>query len=122
MRIKKISLHNYRNYAQLTLEFPHNLNIFLGENAQGKTNIIESIYMCAFGKSYRTTKDIEVLKFNEEFCRINLKYKKNDIESNIEVYIDKNNKKQLKKEVEAYKGDLKEELFASYALKKKRYA
>ena len=44
MRIKKISLHNYRNYAQLTLEFPHNLNIFLGENAQGKTNIIEAIY------------------------------------------------------------------------------
>lgn len=98
MQLNKLILNNFRNYKYQEIDLINGINFFEGNNAQGKTNIIESIYMCAFGKSYRTTKDIEVLKFNEEFCRINLKYKKNDIESNIEVYIDKNNKKQLKKD------------------------
>lgn len=98
MQLNKLILNNFRNYKYQEIDLINGINFFEGNNAQGKTNIIESIYMCAFGKSYRTTKDIEVLKFNEEFCRINLTYKKNDIESDIEVYIDKNNKKQLKKD------------------------
>ncbi|CDC78438.1 dNA replication and repair protein RecF [Clostridium sp. CAG:465] len=98
MQLNKLILNNFRNYKYQEIDLINGINFFEGNNAQGKTNIIESIYMCAFGKSYRTTKDIEVLKFNEEFCRITLTYKKNDIESNIEVYIDKNNKKQLKKD------------------------
>ena len=96
MQLNKLILNNFRNYKYQEIDLINGINFFEGNNAQGKTNIIESIYMCAFGKSYRTTKDIEVLKFNEEFCRITLTYKKKDIESNIEVYIDKNNKKQLK--------------------------
>lgn len=98
MQLNKLILNNFRNYKYQEIDLINGINFFEGNNAQGKTNIIESIYMCAFGKSYRTTKDLEVLKFNEEFCRINLTYKKKDIESEIEVYIDKNNKKQLKKD------------------------
>lgn len=98
MQLNKLILNNFRNYKYQEIDLINGINFFEGNNAQGKTNIIESIYMCAFGKSYRTTKDLEVLKFNEEFCRINLTYKKKDIECEIEVYIDKNNKKQLKKD------------------------
>lgn len=75
MQLNKLILNNFRNYKYQEIDLINGINFFEGNNAQGKTNIIESLYMCAFGKSYRTTKDIEVLKFNEEFCRINLKSK-----------------------------------------------
>ncbi len=70
--------------------------MFVGDNAQGKTNIIESIYMSAFGKSYRTQKDNEVVKFGDEFCIINLNYNKNNIDNEIQVYVDNLNRKQIK--------------------------
>ena len=97
MHLEKLILNNFRNYNNQEIELINGINFFEGDNAQGKTNIIEAIYMCAFGKSYRTIKDIEVVKFNEEFCRVNLIYKKNNIKNEIEIYIDKNNKKQIKK-------------------------
>lgn len=97
MHLEKLILNNFRNYNNQEIELINGINFFEGDNAQGKTNIIESIYMCAFGKSYRTIKDIEVVKFNEDFCRVNLIYKKNNIKNEIEIYIDKNNKKQIKK-------------------------
>lgn len=98
MYLKKLTLNNFRNYNYQEIEFIKGINFFKGNNAQGKTNIIESIYVCAFGKSYRTQKDLEVVKFNAEYSRINLKYDKDNIEKEIEVYIDKNNKKQIKKD------------------------
>ena len=97
MHLEKLILNNFRNYNNQEIELINGINFFEGDNAQGKTNIIEAIYMCAFGKSYRTIKDIEVVKFNEDFCRVNLIYKKNNIKNEIEIYIDKNNKKQIKK-------------------------
>ena len=97
MQLEKLILNNFRNYNNQEIELINGINFFEGDNAQGKTNIIEAIYMCAFGKSYRTIKDIEVVKFNEDFCRVNLIYKKNNIKNEIEIYIDKNNKKQIKK-------------------------
>ncbi len=84
MRIKKISLHNYRNYAQLTLEFPHNLNIFLGENAQGKTNIIEAIYYAAIGSSHRTANDSELIYWDRESAKIHLKFERMSVENELE--------------------------------------
>ena len=52
MYIKNISLTNFRNYEKQEIVFDKNINIFYGNNAQGKTNILESIYLCAIGKSY----------------------------------------------------------------------
>ena len=98
MYLKKIILNNFRNYENQEINFIKGINFFEGNNAQGKTNVIEAIYMCAFGKSYRTVKDLETVKFNKEFCRINLEYNKNSIEKEIEIYIDKKNKKQIKKD------------------------
>lgn len=97
MYLKNLTLNNFRNYNFQTIDFIRGINFFEGDNAQGKTNIIEAIYICAFGKSYRTLKDNETIKFENEFCRINLNYNKNNIEKEIEVFID-NNKKQIKKE------------------------
>ena len=66
MYIEKIRLQNFRNYENLEIDLNKNINIIYGDNAQGKTNIIESIFLCAFGKSFRTSKEKEMIKFNEE--------------------------------------------------------
>ena len=58
MILKKITLKNFRNYENLDLEFEKKINIFIGNNAQGKTNILESIYVLAVTKSHRTSKDL----------------------------------------------------------------
>lgn len=68
--ISKIKLKNYRNYDNLELTLNSNLNIIIGDNAQGKTNILESIYVLALTKSFLTTSDKNLVKFNNEFCSI----------------------------------------------------
>ena len=60
MWIKKIKINNFRNYKNQEIDLGKNVNIFYGDNAQGKTNIIESIFVCSLGKSFRTNKDKEL--------------------------------------------------------------
>ena len=66
MFIKSISLQNYRNYKNLSLDFDPKTNIFYGDNAQGKTNILESVYICGTTKSHKGSKDREIVRFGEE--------------------------------------------------------
>ena len=61
MYIEKIKLKNFRNYEEQEIEFNKNINIIFGDNAQGKTNILESIFLCSFGKSFRTSKEKELI-------------------------------------------------------------
>ena len=70
MYIKEIELKDFRNYKELRTSFSKNVNIFLGNNAQGKTNLLEGIYLNAMAKSFKTTKDKELIRFGEEFCKI----------------------------------------------------
>ncbi|MDD3303311.1 MAG: DNA replication/repair protein RecF [Clostridia bacterium] len=98
MYIKNIMLENFRNYDDQNIELINGINLFVGDNAQGKTNIIESVYLSAFGKSYRAIKDIEVINFEKEYCRITLNYNKLDINKKIEVFIDNFNKKIIKQD------------------------
>ena len=56
MLITELELQNFRNYETQKIEFNNSINVFYGDNAQGKTNIIESIFVSAFGKSFRTSK------------------------------------------------------------------
>ncbi|NLY46380.1 MAG: DNA replication/repair protein RecF [Tissierella sp.] len=65
MNVENIRLINIRNYNNINLNLNKNINIFIGKNAQGKTNLIESIYMCASGKSFRTNKDREIINFSK---------------------------------------------------------
>ena len=57
MFIKRLQMLNYRNYNALDITLGPNVNVFMGDNAQGKTNILEAIYYCAFARSHRTSKD-----------------------------------------------------------------
>ena len=93
MYIEKIRLQNFRNYENLEIDLNKNINIIYGENAQGKTNIIESIFLCAFGKSFRTSKEKEMIKFNEEKSLIEAFYQKKDRDGKIKIEL--GNKKQI---------------------------
>jgi len=63
MHIDNLKIKNFRNYEKEEIKFDKNTNIIYGNNGQGKTNILEAIYICSLGKSYRTKREKEVLKF-----------------------------------------------------------
>ena len=93
MKILKLSLKNYRNYSNLNIELSPNLNIFIGNNAQGKSNILESIFVLALTKSYMNVKDKNLIKDGEDFSRIKATILDNDIETKYEVVISDTSKK-----------------------------
>ena len=74
MIVSKIHLENFRNYSQVTLIPDAGINVLFGNNGQGKTNVIESIYMCACARSHRTAKDAELIKHGENSYKIDLNY------------------------------------------------
>lgn len=97
MRIKKLKVENFRNLENLDIEFSEGVNIIYGNNAQGKTNIIESIYIFSFGKSFRANKDMELLKFDKEYFLSNIEIMKKDRELELDFGFDKiSNKKMIK--------------------------
>ena len=72
------------------------VNVFFGNNAQGKTNVLEALYFCALGRSFRTFKENELIKFHENISKIVIEYEKNDRENKIEINFSKNSKKVIK--------------------------
>ncbi|MBB6450601.1 DNA replication and repair protein RecF [Geomicrobium halophilum] len=70
MYIRELSVSGYRNLNATTLSFENKVNLFLGENAQGKTNLMEALYLLAFAKSHRTTRDRELITWGENFARV----------------------------------------------------
>lgn len=93
MKIKQLKLKNYRNYDLLDLEFDSSTNIFYGDNAQGKTNILESIYLCGTTKSHRGIKDRDLIKFGEEESHIEAIIEKNEVPFKIDIHLKKNSPK-----------------------------
>ena len=93
MYIEKIKLNNFRNYENLEINLNKNLDIIYGDNAQGKTNILEAIFLCSFGKSFRTTKEKEMIRFNEDKALVEIFYQKKDRDGKIKIEI--GNKKQI---------------------------
>ena len=79
MFVKSLKLKNFRNYDLLDLEFDSETNIFYGDNAQGKTNILESIYLTGTTKSHRGTKDRDLIRFGEEEAHIETVVEKNGV-------------------------------------------
>lgn len=98
MRINSIVLQNFRNFKNLELEFNELRNIIVGENAQGKTNLIEAIYMAAFAKSFRTNNAGDLVKFGEESGRVNVEINSEDIDKLIDITILSNGRKMIKKD------------------------
>ena len=88
-----MKLKNFRNYDLLDLEFDSNTNIFYGDNAQGKTNILESIYITGTTKSHRGTKDRDLIKFGQEEAHIETIVEKRGVPFKIDIHLKKNSPK-----------------------------
>ena len=96
MIISNIKLKNFRNIEDLNIDPHYKLNYFFGDNAQGKTNIIESIHYCSFLKSYRNKNNFDLIKNDSDFFYINLTVKNNNIVNNLKVYFDRKKNKNIK--------------------------
>ena len=86
MILKNIILENFRNYVQETVELNPKINLFIGENAQGKTNLIEAIYYLATGRSFRNSRELEIINWNKDYLRLQIKFFKKSV--NREFFID----------------------------------
>ena len=93
MIVKSLKLKNFRNYDLLELEFDSSTNIFYGDNAQGKTNILESVYLTGTTKSHRGTKDRDLIKFGEEEAHIETIVEKKGVPFKIDIHLKKNSPK-----------------------------
>lgn len=93
MYIERLALTNYRNYETLDLSFSPEINVLIGENAQGKTNIMEAIYVLSMAKSHRTSNDRELIRWEQEYGKIegNIKRKYGNLP--LELVISKKGKK-----------------------------
>lgn len=93
LKIKQLKLKNYRNYDLLELDFDPSTNILYGDNAQGKTNILESIYMCGTTKSHRGTKDRDMIRFGQEEAHIEAVIDKKGVPFEIDIHLKNNSPK-----------------------------
>ena len=93
MIVTKIELSNFRNYDSLSLELDDKTNILYGKNAQGKTNVLEAIYLCSTTKSHRSSKDAELIKFENNEGHIKLFINKKGREYRIDIHLRKNKSK-----------------------------
>ena len=89
MFIDNLALNHYRNYDSAEISFSHGINILYGDNAQGKTNVLEAIYMMATTRSHRGSKDRDIITFGKDDCHIRADIVKNDIEHRIDMHLRK---------------------------------
>lgn len=88
MKVKKLEIQNFRNISNLNLEFDDETNVICGENAQGKTNIIESLWLFSGAKSFRNSKDNEFIKFGEEKAKIYTEFEMLGVENQAQIIFD----------------------------------
>jgi len=96
MFLKKLELNNFRNYESFSLDFDKQKTLFVGQNAQGKTNILEAVYYLSILRSNRAQKDAELIFWEKDFCRLKVEVIKNDLEKELEILINPPNKKTIK--------------------------
>ncbi len=87
MQIRELELNNYRNYESLKISFSPDINIIYGENAQGKTNILEGIYMCGLGRSHRNSREGDIIKQGKEQAHIKGVFEKNGVKARIDIHL-----------------------------------
>lgn len=106
MIVKDIRLINFRNYKSIKLDFNDNINIIIGKNAQGKTNLLEAIYISSTGRSFRTNKDKEIIDFDKNEGYIGTNVITDNMKRFIEVKLSKGKSKRIrinKTELKSYK-------------------
>ncbi|MDT8903361.1 DNA replication/repair protein RecF [Anaeroselena agilis] len=95
MRVDRLSLRNYRNYKTLDVNFTNNINIFVGENAQGKTNILEAVYLGAVGRSHRTAEDDDLVKWDQDSASVDLFFTRHNVENKLGFRLIKGRNKEI---------------------------
>lgn len=93
MHIKQLDIKNFRNYDSLSVPFENKVNVIIGENAQGKTNLMEAIYVLAMAKSHRSSNDKELIHWDKEYAKIEGWIEKKNNTIPLELIITKNGKK-----------------------------
>lgn len=93
MFIESIELQDYRNYQELHMELDEGTNILYGDNAQGKTNILESIYVCCTSKSHRGVRDRDLIRFGQEEAHLRIQVRKGNVPYRIDMHLKKNKPK-----------------------------
>lgn len=96
MIVKSLDLENFRNHKRTKISFSDSFNIIFGDNGQGKTNILEAIYLCASGRSHRTAKDSELIRFTCSSYKVETLVKNNGLDKNIFIEYHEDQKKQIK--------------------------
>lgn len=95
MHIQQLTITNWRNYDSASLELSSSINLIIGDNAQGKTNLLEAVYLCGVGRSARTPRDKELIRWQAEQATINAILKKRLIDTTIQIIIDQKAKKRV---------------------------
>ncbi|MCX7779368.1 MAG: DNA replication/repair protein RecF [Negativicutes bacterium] len=95
MRVTRLTLRNFRNYHALTLPFNHNIVIFTGANAQGKTNILEAIYTGAMGRSHRTHADDDLIRWEQSAALVEIAFQRQDIDHSLMFKFIKDQNKEI---------------------------
>lgn len=106
MNVENIRLINFRNYENISLEFNKDINIFIGKNGEGKTNLMEAIYMCAMGRSFRTNRDRESINFNKNEAYIGANVNLGNYKRFVEVKLSRSQPKRIrvnKTELDSFK-------------------
>ena len=93
MYIESVQLKNFRNYESLELELAPGTNIFYGNNAQGKTNILEALYLCGTTKSHKGSKDKDMIRFGEDEAHIRMMVNRDELSYKIDMHLRKNKAK-----------------------------
>ena len=96
MFIKRLEIKNFRNYSDIQVDFNSDKVLFIGKNAQGKTNLLEAVYYLSTLDSLRAKNDSELIRWNEEICNIKAEIKKFDIDIDLDITINPPNRKKLK--------------------------
>ena len=96
MKLKKVTLINFRNYKKTVFMPDEGVTILTGENAQGKTNLLEAIYLCCTGRSHRTGKDVELIRFDQPFARVKIEGHKETGTVEIDYIFQRNGKKGIR--------------------------
>ena len=85
MQCNRIEVTNFRNIEHACVDFSPGVNLLVGDNAQGKTNLLEAIYLCALGKTFRQAKDAELVRFGQEECSVLQHFSDNKREQTVEM-------------------------------------
>lgn len=95
MEIRRVIMKNYRNYANASIELAPGINVFIGRNAQGKTNILEAVYYSAFGKSHRASGDAELIRWEAREAKVSVDFFRREAENRLEFRFFRERRRQI---------------------------